>query len=132
MSDACSYAGRDSRLQIFRRTAETDNGSAESIALDFLCPCNCIMLQITAHWEAIPTTSEDISLWKDSVNGVKWDTVLRAVDPSAGEENVQDWVCVIPFFFAKGDHVRVDYANTDDQDIGVEIVLQQVSGNENP
>lgn len=128
MTDGCKYNGRDVRLQIFVERAETEGGSIETIALDWVAPCNCIMRQIIAHWEAIPATSEDIQLWKESAVEPKVNTVLAAMDPSATEFNTTDWVCTIPFFFLKGDHVRIDYPNTDDQDVGVEIILEQVIG----
>lgn len=128
MTDDCKYGGRDTRLRLLIERAYCTAASAESIALDYVVPCNCVMVQIVAHWAAIPAASEDISLWKESAVDARLDTVLAAMDPSPTEYNTKDWVCTIPFFWPKGDHVRIDYNNTNDQNVGVEIILQQVIG----
>lgn len=126
--DLCSYDGRPNFPRLFFLNDSCTIGLTETIAINFLAPCELIMEQITAHWGLIPVTSEDITLWKDSGVGVLYDTVLRAMDPSAAGENTTDWACVIPFRFRKGDRVRVDFANTDDKDVGVEVILKQVQG----
>jgi hypothetical protein len=111
-----------------RQTDETTATQAETIALAYVATEELEMEQLTVHWNSIPTTSESIVLKKVSVSGAKYDTVLRSVDPSVGAENIQDLVCVIPFIFYPGDTVSITYPNTEDQDIGVEILLKGVTG----
>jgi FlaG/FlaF family flagellin (archaellin) len=87
------------------------------------------MEQMVAHWEAIPPTSEFIYLRKLSGTDARINTVLRRVDPSltaSGGENLTDLACVIPFYWEVGDTVQITYANTDDQEVGVEIMLVEV------
>jgi hypothetical protein len=122
----CLFGGKPRAAQRFVVRADCENGSAESIAIDFTAPCELQMEQLTAHFEAIPTTSESIVLWKQDSADARYDTVLRDIDPSATEENEQDIVCIVPFRWKVNDHVRIDYTNTDDQDVGVEILLVQV------
>jgi hypothetical protein len=122
---ACFFDGEPSAARFFRINDFSDD-SATPIDIAFTAPCELVMEQLTAHWDAIAITSEEITLIKDSVVGPDYDTVLRAIDPSTGGENVQDIVCVIPFRFTKGDIVTIDYPNTDDNRVGVEIMLRQV------
>jgi len=122
----CLFDGKPLSPQHFVLRDECANGSAETIAINFIAPCELKMEQMTAHFEAIPTTSEDIVLWRDDGSDARHDTVFRSIDPSASGENVQDIVCIVPFRWEAGDRVRVDYLNTDDQDVGVEVLLVQV------
>lgn len=111
----------------YRENAEAVATNTESIAINFVAPAELQMEQLTAHWGGVPTTSESIVLTKISVEtGARYDTVLRSVDPSVGAEYITDLVCVIPFRFAAGDTVQITYPNSDDQDVGVEIMLLEV------
>jgi hypothetical protein len=98
----------------------------DSIAINELAPCELEMEQLTCHWGAVPTTSEDLVVTKDAIAGPRYDTVLRRVDPSSGSENLTDLVCLTPFRWRKGDRILVSYPNTDNQDVGFEIILKQV------
>ncbi len=110
----------------YRENDEAIATATETIAISFVAPSELQMEQLTCHWGAIPTTAEDITLTKISVEGFRYDTVLRAEDPSVNDLNVQDIVCVIPFRFAQGDTVSVTYPNTDNLDVGCEIMLKAV------
>lgn len=120
---SCSINGTDVAASSTRwRVNDTaTGGGAEAIALDWLSPAPVKMEQITVHWEAIPANSEDLTITIQSKNGSVYDTALRSVDPNS--ENIQDFVCVTPFVLDKDDRLLVDYANTDDQDVGVEVWL---------
>lgn len=123
---SCFGDGQPLTVARFRLNDQCINGSAETISINFVAPCELQMEQLTAHWEAVPAISESLILSKLSVVNTRYNTVLRDVDPSAGEENITDLVCVIPFRWAKGDTVNIVYPNSNDQDVGVEIMLVQV------
>lgn len=108
----------------FFRYNDHSASNADPIAIDELARSEWIMEQITAHWSAIPATSESLTLVKDSVDGPEFDTTLIDFDPNV--ENVQDLVCNQGFRFTKGDRVVIAYPNTDDNDVGVEIMIRQV------
>lgn len=116
-------------LAHFPLTSVTVAGLTETIAINWVATKHVKMEQMVAHWNAIPTASEELVLRKLSVTSPSIDTVLRAVDPSltaSGGENLTDLSCVIPFYWRIGDTVQITYLNTDDQDVGVEIMLVEV------
>lgn len=125
MSDDCLFDGHPIQAQFVRQNA-TSVSSAAPINLQWTAPFECVMEQLTAHWSAVPTTSQNIVLTKDATAGAVYDTVLRSIDPSTAGENTTDIVCIIPFRFTKGDIVKVTYANTDNRTVGVEIMLRQI------
>lgn len=108
-------------IEVFHRYIATGAGV---ISLNQLADDEWIMEQITVHLSAIPTTAEDLTLWKDSVEGAAYDTILLAFDFAT--QGVQDLVCNNPFRWTKGDRVRVDFANTDTKTVGVEVMIRQV------
>jgi hypothetical protein len=110
----------------FNQTTTTTGGVPEVINLEWTATTHVVMEQFIATWEAIPVTSELFTLKKLSGVDPKLDVILRSVDPSAAGESLTDLVCVIPFHWDKGDKVRFDFPNTDDQDCGVEIFLKEV------
>lgn len=127
MTNGCKFNGYPFEWpQGFTYTAETTGAGA--LALNQSVTTQMVMQQLTVHWDAIPTTSEDFTLWIDSVSGTKFDTILRSVDPSTGAENIKDFTCVVPWIWLPGDAIRIDYPNTDAQNIGAKILLQQVIG----
>lgn len=110
----------------FRFDDFTTAASAESISISWVATKHCMMEQMIAHWDAVPTTSEYIILSKLSGVDARVNTILRQVDPSVGAENLTDLACVIPFYWDPGDTVRITYPNTEDQAVGVEIFLVEV------
>lgn len=115
-----------SQLAHYREYDLTTNGSAQLINIAFVAPRHMVMEQMIAHWEAVPLVSEPITLSKISLIDPRLNTILRSVDPSAAGENLIDLACIVPFYWEAGDTVRIDYLNTDDQDVGVEIMLVEV------
>lgn len=102
----------------------TTAGSAETIAINWQTTWEAQMMQLTAHWSAIPTTSEDFVLSLDAVVGSSYDTIQLAVDPAT--EGIQNLTCVTPFRWGFLDRLICTYPNTDDLTIGVQILLIQV------
>jgi len=115
-----------SKLQHFHLYGLTTNGSAETISISWVATKHCVMEQMIAHWEAVPSTSEEIVLKKLSGVDSRIDTVFRAVDPSTSGENLTDLACIIGYYWDPGDTVEITYANSDDQAVGVEIFLVEV------
>jgi hypothetical protein len=113
----------------FRFTAIVTPSFPEPIFINWVATKHVRMEQMVAHWSGVPTTSEPLILQKRSGTSFRIHTILISVDPSiaaSGGENLTDLACVIPFYWAKGDSVRIDYPNSDNQDIGVEIMLVEV------
>lgn len=115
-----------STLQHFHLVALADNAQAESINISWIASHHCMMEQLIAHWSGVPVNSENLLLVKVSGVDPKLTTVLRTVDPSVSGDNITDLVCVVPYYFDPGDTITCTYANTDDQDVGVEIFLVEV------
>ncbi len=112
-------------LNRVRLTAETINGNAETIAIDYTVLWELQMEQLTVHIEAIPANvTDEIILQKVSVDGTRFDTVLIRVNPN--EENLIDMACLCPYRWTVGDHVVITFPNSDDQDVGVEFMGKEV------
>ncbi len=115
-----------SQLAHYQEWDLTTNGSAQVINIAFVATRHMVMEQMIAHWEAVPATSEPITLSKISAIDPRLNTILRSVDPSVAGENLTDLACIVPFYWEVGDTVQIDYLNTDDQAVGVEIMLVEV------
>lgn len=116
-------------LEHFRFTDVANMGAFETILISWVATKHVRMEQMVAHWNTAPLASEPIVLSKLSVTNFRIDTILRSVDPSmtmSGGENLTDLVCVIPFYWAIGDTVEITFANTNNQNVGVEIMLVEV------
>ena len=103
-------------------------GAAETISINEPVAFEAEMEQITVHWGAVPGISGDLTLTKTSIEGAKYHTVLRKIDPSGlgDDPATTDWVCVCPFRWNTGDSVTIDYSNPSNIDVGVEIKLKKV------
>ncbi len=118
-----------SALQHWRFNQFCLAASAETITIGWLATRHVRMEQMLAHWDAVPTVSEPLVLTRIHATDARLDTILRSVDPSlfaSGGENLTDFACVIPFYWEAGDSVQITYANTDNQSLGVEIMLVEV------
>lgn len=123
---SCHVDGRPSMAQRAARFKYTDESttSADPIAIDEIAKTELMVEQISVHWSAAPTTSENITLHRDSIDGAAFDNLYRSEDPSINSWT--DWTCVTGFRFSKGDKIQVDFPNTDDLTVGVTIWLVQV------
>lgn len=96
------------------------------IALSWTARTWVRLVQFTANWEPdVPVTSENITLWKDHAS-TEFDVVLKSFDPSAGALNLKDLVCNDVFYFEPGEIARVDYPNSDGNDVGVELYFERL------
>ncbi len=80
---------------------------------------------VTCHLDAGPTTSEDLTVTLDALDGSAYDTVLKRVDPSLVA--AQD-IVYLPdgdSLFEAGDQIAVDYTNTDGATFGLRIVIEE-------
>ena len=85
------------------------------------------VLHVTLRFSAAPTTSENLTISLDSVNGPAYDTVFYTVDPSAASVSHIVWYPDgFEWIVGPGDVVAVSYANTDNNTIGCEITLKRV------
>lgn len=120
----CFVNGLPMTEAVWRVNAATVAGAGQQISINWLAPSNVILQQVTATWGAQPTTSQNLTMTKDAFAGSAYDTVLIAWDPAAS--SATDLVCNQPFWFVKGDRVLVTFVNTDNLEIGVELILRQV------
>lgn len=100
-------------------------GLGNPIDLSWTAPTWVKLVQIEANWDAVPTTSEFITVWKNRT-GALYDVTVRAIDPSTGAANIMDWFCNLCAIFEPGDVIEVDYANTDGNTVGVQIFMQRI------
>lgn len=99
---------------------------ANALSINWTTPTWVQLVMFTVNIEpSIPITSEQIILWKDHT-GTAYDVVLRAIDPSTTDANIKDWVCNEIFTFEPGEHIRLDYPNSDAQNIGAELYIRRI------
>lgn len=103
-------------------------GMAQTINIAHSITFESVMEMLTVHWGAVPGIAGELVLTRESVAGVRYNTVLRKIDPSGlgADDATTDWVCVCPFRFTAGDVVAITYANPSDLDVGVEFKYKQV------
>ncbi len=78
--------------------------------------------RITLKFDSAPTTSENITLTKDSIQGAAYDTLLLSFDPAA--DSATDVVIENVTGLRNGDKIVLAYTNTDGNSItGVATVL---------
>ncbi len=107
-----------------RYTDETTNGSAETLDLDQIVDHEYRTEQVNITLESVPVGAGLITIAKRSVDGSKFDIVLREIDPVA--EAATDIVCIVDWMFYTGDTIDILYANPDDIDCTSEILLVRV------
>lgn len=101
--------------------------SEDPIVIEWEAPCDVFLEQITAHWSAVPTTVESLIVQRLSVTDPLLDTEI--INEPAAANSTTDFVCArdcTKFRFRQGDKIRVDYPNSDDNDVGVEIILEEM------
>jgi len=104
---------------------------AAAIDIDHVCNDVMKLEQITIHFDSAPTTSENITIIKDSTGGAAYDTTLVTYDPSV--DDAEDIVIIggtmhyntEPVTFLQNDILKIDYANTDENTYGVEVIFRQ-------
>ena len=124
MGCCCLENGRSPFAALWR--IEQSVGAGNPIALAWTAPTWVKLVQLTAHWSAIPVTSEFITLWKDHPGGTVFDVILSQRDPSVGAENIQNLACDNVWYFEPGEIATIDYPNTDNNNVGVEMYFQQI------
>jgi hypothetical protein len=83
-------------------------------------------MHVTVNWAAAPTTSEDLTVDLDCVEGPIYDVRLYTLDPSAGSTTDVVWFPDEEFFAMGGDQIDVAFAGTDDVGFGATITLKRV------
>lgn len=97
-----------------------------AIATSAAISADARLAYVALHFSAAPTTSQNVTVTLNSVDGAAYDTVLDSVDPSAG--------AVIDFlyepegslFLFSGDAIDVSFTNTDGRTYGLRIVTVAV------
>lgn len=81
---------------------------------------------VALHFSAAPTTSQDLVVTLDSVDGLTYDTVLATVDPSLSSLTDFLYEPEGDLFLFSGDAIDVTFTNTDGVTYGVRIVTVAV------
>ena len=84
------------------------------------------LVQVTVHFSAAPTTSEDLTVTLDATDGTAFDTTLLRVDPSVGSKTDIEFHPDGDLRFESGDEISVAFPNTDGVTFGLRIVTQSV------
>lgn len=113
--------GIDKTLTIYNATG------AGAIALSSTMAAQFRLLSVTVHFDAAPTTPEDLTVTLNANDGAAYDTVLLRTDPSSGA--VTD-IVYLPegqgMICEAGDEIDVAYTNTDANTYGVRIVVEAI------
>lgn len=111
-----------SRL-VFRDKSES--GQQKAIDLTATPPWNSTLLQIVFNfgYGSDPTTSEDIIALRDSIAGPIYDFVVWTANPV--EDQITQYAIRCSTELIKGDSIKVAYENTDDLDVGVELIFTE-------
>jgi len=80
------------------------------------------LVSVTVHFNAAPTTTEDLTVTLNANDGAAYDTVLYSVDPSASSATDIVFIPDGDIIFETGDELDVAYANTDTNTYGLRIV----------
>jgi hypothetical protein len=81
---------------------------------------------VSVHFNAAPTTSESLTVIRNSVTAAAYDTVLAKVNPSVGALTDIHISWDTPILCKAGDVIDVAYTNTDTKTYGVEICTESV------
>ena len=109
-----------SRLPVHAEAAE---GEGESIAIDFTLPFNATLLQWYFRISGVPATDESFTVQKVSPLGNQYTIVLSSVNPY--EDQIAMQIENDHWEFLRGDHLLIDYLNTDDIDVAVEAIFAE-------
>lgn len=110
-----------------RRTASpvvTAATGAAAIAASYAPSAAFRLLQVTVHFDAAPTTSENLTITLNANDGAAYDTVLYSTDPSTGSVTDIVYLPEQPIYCEAGDAIDVAFANTDTNTYGVRIVAE--------
>lgn len=109
-----------SRARLPMRTL-TSGGAA--IILEKVLPFNATLLQLTAHFDAVPVLAGDFIAEKISNVAADYDVVFGRLDPS--QFSMEDLICDDKVEFLKDDTVRITYTNPNNVTIGLELIFKE-------
>jgi hypothetical protein len=84
------------------------------------------LLSLTLNLSAAPTTSENLTVTLDAHAGAIYDTLLYALDLSAGSVSDLVWQPNPEILLEGNDVIRVAWANTDVRNWGAQLTLKAV------
>lgn len=104
-------------------TSATGSGAistSTSIGVDAL------LNSVTVHFGSAPTTSEDLTVTLNALDGSAYDTVLKRVDPSVGAKTDIVFIPDGDLLLEAGDEIDVAFTNTDAVTYGIRIVTEAI------
>ena len=82
------------------------------------------LVSVSIHFDAAPTTSEDLTITLDANAGAAYDLLLYTLDPSASSVTDILWQPDQDLVLEAGDAVDVAYTNSDGNTYGVQITFR--------
>lgn len=83
------------------------------------------LISVTVHLNAGPTTSQDLVVALDALDGPEYDTVLKRVDLSLVPAVDIVYIPDGDLLMEAGDQIVVEYTNTDGVTYGLRIVIEE-------
>lgn len=107
---------------IFRKAAAGNGILSET----FEVPTGCIyrVISATLHLNAAATTSENLTITMDCVEGANYDTLLYTIDLAAIPTTNLVWQPDVDFYLFGGDGLDVVWTNTDGRTWGLTVTME--------
>ena len=99
---------------------------AGAISVSTSIAANFILKSLTVHLSAAPTTSEDLTLTLNALDGSAYDAVLYRTDLSNGSKQDILFTPDGDLTFESGDELILAFTNTDTVTYGVRIVVEAI------
>ena len=103
-----------------------DTGAA-AIATSITAERVAQLISVSVKFSAAPTTSENLTITKNAVEGAAYDVVLLSTDPSSGAATSIIHLPDEMLRLEPGDSIDVAYTNTDTRTYGVIITTTEVA-----
>jgi len=108
-----------------RETQYAVAGQADVIDIIYVVPFNCTLLQVDCTYGDTPNAADVFKIWKvggeDPFGRIA--PIIRIFNMGANEWKTV--ICNEPFYFQKGDVLKITAGNADDLNIGVEAIFQE-------
>lgn len=111
-------------MTVLRTAASASGAMSETLTV----PAGDVyrLVSVTLGLNAAPTTSENLTITLDAVDGPNYDVLLYSVDLGAGGDTDLVWQPSELLYLLGGDQVDVVWSNTDTRTWGLLITVEAV------
>jgi hypothetical protein len=85
------------------------------------------LVSVSVKFSVAPTTSENLTVTLNNVEGVAYDVVLLSTDPSSGAVTSIVYLPDSELWLAPGDSIDVAYTNTDTRTYGLQVTTMEMA-----